>query len=166
MGAAADSGELLMASIANLIRGTGRELFERFLPAGTDVVRVAEPRGRVPDSQALAQGILVASDRCRHAQPTVMPLGRRALSAQPSATDIAPDRDGAGLRLAGNPRSPRVDMRWSFRKGRSRRATAGRPPASGGLGKSFHPVEVMTRAERTLSIQDHPVRCGQEVTRC
>lgn len=88
MGAAADWGGLLMASIANLVRGTRRECFEPF------AFSTAGPRSR------------------------------------------------------------------------SRRATACPPRANGRVGKSFHPVEVMTRAERTLTIHEHPVRCGPEVPRC
>lgn len=112
----------------------------------------------------------VALDRGRHAEPRVLRLGRSALSAERSTTNVAPDRDGGGLRFARNPGVRQVNARWPFRtagpRSRSRRATACPPRANGRVGKSFHPVEVMTRAERTLSIHEHPVRCGPEVPRC
>ena len=112
----------------------------------------------------------VALDRGRHAEPRVLPFGRSSLSAERPTTDIAPDRDGGGLRLARNPRSRKLNERGPSIKGRSRnrsqRATTCPPRASGRLGKSFHPVEVMTRVERTLSIHEHPVHCGSEVPRC
>lgn len=44
-----------------------------------------------------------ASDRGRHAELTVLRLGRLALSVERSTTDIAPGCDGAGLRFARNP---------------------------------------------------------------
>ena len=111
-----------------------------------------------------------ASDRGRHAELTVLRLGRLALSVERSTTDIAPGCDGAGLRFARDPGSRKVNAARPCRKGRSRnrsrRATTCPPPTIGRLGKSFHPVEVMTRAEHTLSIHEHPVRCGPEVPRC
>ncbi len=55
-----------MASIADLMRGTGREFFDLFEQAGANVVRAAElldeMLGGFPDSQGLAQQILV----CKH----------------------------------------------------------------------------------------------------
>jgi hypothetical protein len=112
----------------------------------------------------------IASDRVRHAEPMVLAPGRPALSAEPSTTDIASDSNGGGSRFARNPGSHQVDMRGSFRKGgpriSSQRATSCRPPASRGLGKSFHPVGVMTRAARARSIADHPLRCRTKVPPC
>jgi choline dehydrogenase-like flavoprotein len=70
----------------------------------------------------------VALDRGRHPEPRVLPLGRSAMSAERSTTDIAPDRDGGGLRFARNPGVRQVNARWPFRtagqRSRSRRATA------------------------------------------
>ena len=50
-----------------------------------------------------------ASDRGRHAELTVLRLGRLALSVERSTTDIAPGCDGAGLRFARNPGSRKVN---------------------------------------------------------
>ncbi len=52
-----------MASITNLIRGTGREYFDLFERAGANVARAGELLGDMlagfPESQGLAQAILV-----------------------------------------------------------------------------------------------------------
>jgi len=91
-------------------------------------------------------------------------------SAESSTTYIAPDSNGEGSRFARNPGSHEVDVRGSFRKGASRigsqRATSCRPPASGRLGKSFHPVGVMARAACARGIADHPLRWRTEVSPC
>ena len=112
----------------------------------------------------------MASDRGRHAESVVLGLGRSALSAESSTTDIAPDSNGGGSRFARNPGSHEVDVRGSFRKGglrfRSQRATTCRSLASGRLGRSFHPVAVMAHAAHARGIAAHSLRRRTEVSPC
>jgi predicted phosphate transport protein (TIGR00153 family) len=89
-----------MASITNLIRGTGREYFDLFERAGANVARAGdlldEMLGGFPESQGLAQDILVCErdgDQITHElinrmnQTFVTPIDRQDILDLASALD-------------------------------------------------------------------------------
>ena len=82
---------------------------------------------------------------------------------------IATDGNGGASRCR-NPGSHEVDVRVGFRTGGSRirpqRATTCRQSANRGLGRPFYLVGVMTRAPRSRSIANHPLRCRSEAPPC
>ena len=89
-----------MASITNLIRGTGREYFDLFERAGSNVARGGEPLDAMlagfPDTHELAQDILAcerAGDQITHDlisrmnQTFVTPIDRQDILNLASALD-------------------------------------------------------------------------------
>src|SRR3984885_2660482 len=97
---ASPGGRAVMASIANLLRGTDREFFDLFERAGSNIVRAAElldeMLSRYPETQDMARDILAcehAGDQITHEvfnrlnQTIVTPIDREDILHLSSALD-------------------------------------------------------------------------------